>query len=89
MRRRSMRFAKARPALIRPRFIVLAQPGIKIGLQLVERTTHLLERHPIELVERSLVEALAAENGPPLRKYDLQDVWKWPAHGADRLIDAR
>src|SRR5215469_13783575 len=45
---------------MRSRFIVLAQPGVKIGLQLVERAVDLLaERHSIELVERRLVEALA------------------------------
>src|SRR5262249_55185061 len=41
-------------------FIVLAQPGVKIGLQLLERAVHLLaERYSIELVERRLVEAFA------------------------------
>ena len=45
---------------MRSRFIVSAQPDVKIGLQLVERPVHFLaERHPIELVQRSLVEALA------------------------------
>jgi hypothetical protein len=47
------RLAEAPAALMRSRFIVPAQPGVKIGLQLVERAVHLLaERHPIELVER-------------------------------------
>src|SRR5215471_13601208 len=45
---------------MRSRFIVLPQPGVKIGLQLLERAVHLLaERHSIELVERRLVEAFA------------------------------
>src|SRR6266516_7118795 len=45
---------------MRSRFIVLAQPNVKVCLQLVERVVHLLaERHSIELVERSLVEAFA------------------------------
>src|SRR5207302_3208061 len=42
------------------RFIVLVQPGVKIGLQLVERRVHLLaECHPVELIECGLMEALA------------------------------
>src|SRR6266480_3622799 len=45
---------------MRSRFIVLAQPNVKVSLQLVERVVHLrAERHSIELVERSLVEAFA------------------------------
>src|SRR6266568_1350346 len=52
--------AEAPAALMRSRFIVLAQPNVKVCLQLVERVVHLLaERHSIELVERSLVEAFA------------------------------
>src|SRR6266536_617357 len=49
---------------MRSRFIVLAQPNVKVCLQLVERVVHLLaERHSIVLVERSLVEALAVAVG--------------------------
>src|SRR6266516_5493701 len=52
------RLAEAPAALMRSRFIVLAQPNVKVCLQLVERVVYLLaERHSIELVERSLVEA--------------------------------
>jgi hypothetical protein len=45
---------------MRPRFIILVQPDVKIRLQLVDRAVHLLvERYSIELVERGLMEALA------------------------------
>ena len=43
-----------------PRLIVFLDPDIEIGLQLVDRTIHLLaERDTVELVEHGLVEALA------------------------------
>ena len=42
-----------------PLLIVLADPQIEIGLQLVDRTIHLFsERDTVELVEHGLVEAL-------------------------------
>ena len=43
-----------------PRLIVFLDPGIQIGLQLVDRTIHLLaEGDTVELVEHRFVEALA------------------------------
>jgi hypothetical protein len=43
-----------------PLFIVLVNPQIEIGLQLVDRTIHLFaERNTIELIEYRFVEALA------------------------------
>jgi hypothetical protein len=43
-----------------PRLIVFLDPGIQIGLQLVNRTIHLLaERDTVEFVEHGLVKALA------------------------------
>jgi hypothetical protein len=43
-----------------PRLIVFLDPRIQIGLQLVDRTTHLLaEGDTVELVEHGFVEALA------------------------------
>ena len=45
---------------MRPRLIVFRDPAIQIGLQLVDRTIHLLsEGDTVELVEHSLVEAFA------------------------------
>jgi hypothetical protein len=42
-----------------PRLIVFLDPGIQIGLQLVDRTIHLpAERDTVEFVEHGLVEAL-------------------------------
>jgi hypothetical protein len=53
-------FAKASAALMRPAIVVLNQPGIEIGLQLVERVIDLLaERDPLKLVQDSAMEALA------------------------------
>jgi hypothetical protein len=41
-----------------PRLIVFLDPGIQIGLQLVDRTVHLFaERDTIEFIEHGLVEA--------------------------------
>ena len=52
--------AEAPAALMRARFVVRRQPGIEVGLQLVDRPIDLLaERHPIELVEHGAMEALA------------------------------
>ena len=43
-----------------PLLIVLVDPQIEIGLQLVDRTIDLLaERDTVELIERGFVEALA------------------------------
>ena len=43
-----------------PRRIVFCNPTIQVGLQLVDRTIHLLaEGDAVELVEHRLVEALA------------------------------
>ena len=45
---------------MRPRLIVFRDPAIQVGLQLVERTIHLLaEGNTVELVEHGFVEALA------------------------------
>src|SRR6201981_3918222 len=47
-----------------PLLIVLAEPQIEIGLQLVDRTIHLFaERDTVELVENRFVEALADSVG--------------------------
>src|SRR6266487_5344899 len=54
------RLAEAPASLMWPRLIVFANPQIKIGLQLVDRTIHLFaEGDAVELVEHDLVEALA------------------------------
>ena len=54
------RFAKAPASLMWPLLIVLADPQIEIGLQLVDRTIHLFtERDTVELVEHRSVEAFA------------------------------
>ena len=51
-------------------FVVLDEPEIEIGLQLVDRQIDLLaERNPVELVQDSAVEALA--NGVGLRALGL------------------
>ena len=43
-----------------PALVVVDEPGIEIGLQLVNRAIDLLaERHPIEFVEHGAMEALA------------------------------
>ena len=43
-----------------PRLIVLVNPDIEIGLQLVDETIHLFaERDTVKLIEHGLVEALA------------------------------
>jgi hypothetical protein len=53
------RFAEASASLMRPLFIVLADPQIQVGLQLVDCTVHLFaERDAVEFVEHSPVEAL-------------------------------
>jgi hypothetical protein len=47
-----------------PRFIVFLDPGIQIGLQLVDRTIHLLaEGDTLEFVEHGPVEALTGAVG--------------------------
>ena len=52
--------AKTPTALMRSDLVVVDQPGIEIGLQLVDRMIDLLaERDPIELVEHGAVKALA------------------------------
>jgi len=54
------RFAKAPASLMWPLLIVLVDPQIEIGLQLVDRTIHFFaERDTIEFVEHGFVEALA------------------------------
>src|SRR5215470_20317935 len=54
------RLAEAPAALMGPLLVVFDNPGIEVGLQLVDRPIDLLaERHPVELVEDSAVEALA------------------------------
>jgi hypothetical protein len=43
-----------------PRLIVLLDPAIQVGLQLIDRTVHLLaEGDTVELVKHGFVEALA------------------------------
>ena len=57
-----------------PHLIVFRDPGIQIGLQLVDRTIHLLaERDTIELVEHRFMEALA--DSIRLRALGLGAVW--------------
>src|SRR5215212_1137019 len=52
--------AETPAALMRPALVVLGDPSIEIGLQLVDRAVDLLaERHPIELVEHGAMETLA------------------------------
>jgi hypothetical protein len=47
-----------------PRLIIFPDPGIQIGLQLADRTIHLIaEGDTVELVEHSLVEAFANSIG--------------------------
>jgi len=59
----ALRFAKAPASL--PLLIVLVDPQIEIGLQLVDRTIDLLaERDTVELIERGFVEALADAASP-------------------------
>src|SRR5215831_6501337 len=53
-------FAEAPAALMGPLLIVLGDPRIKIGLQLVDRAIDLFaKRHPIEFVEHGAMKALA------------------------------
>ena len=53
------RFAEAPAALMRPLLVVFDDPGIEVGLQLVDRPVDLLaEHHPVELVEDGAVKAL-------------------------------
>ena len=53
------RFAKAPASLMWPLLIVIVDPQIKIGLQLVDRTIHLFtEGDTVELVKYGLVKAL-------------------------------
>jgi hypothetical protein len=62
--------AEAPAALMGPSFIVFGDPGIEVGLQLVDCVVDLLaERHPVELVEHGAVEALADAVG--LRAFGL------------------
>src|SRR5262252_1924683 len=52
--------AEAPAALMWPLPVVFRDPGIEVGLQLVDRAVDLLaERHPIKLVEHGAVETLA------------------------------
>jgi hypothetical protein len=45
---------------MRAPLVVVGEPGIEIGLQLLDRPIDLLaERHPVELVEQGAMEALA------------------------------
>src|SRR4029077_1957190 len=54
------RLAGAPAPLMGPRLIVLVNPDIEIGLQLVDETIHLFaERDTVKLIEHGLVEALA------------------------------
>ena len=53
-------FAEAPTALMRSTIVVFDQPGVEIGLQLVDRVIDLLaERDPVKLVQDSAMEALA------------------------------
>src|ERR1700746_3940024 len=53
-------FSEAPSSLMGTRLIIFRDPRIQIGLQLVDRTIHLLaEGDTIELVEHGFVEALA------------------------------
>src|SRR5437763_6029069 len=52
--------SEAPASLMGPALVVVDEPGIEIGLQLVDRAIDLLaERHPIEFVEHGAMEALA------------------------------
>src|SRR5215471_3528761 len=52
--------AKAPTPLMRSTIVVFDQPGVEIGLQLVDRVIDLLaERDPVKLVQDSAMEALA------------------------------
>ena len=52
--------AEAPAVLIRPPIIVVDQPGVEIGLQLVDRAIDLLaERDPVKLVQDRAMEAFA------------------------------
>src|SRR5580700_7067045 len=54
------RLAEAPAPVMGPRLIVLVNPDIEIGLQLVDETIHLFaERDTVKLIEHGLVEALA------------------------------
>ena len=47
-----------------PMLIILEEPSIKVGLQLVDGAVDLLaERHPIELIQDGAMEALADSIG--------------------------
>ena len=53
-----------------PLLVVFGNPGIQVGLQLVERAIDVLaERHPVELVKDGAMEALADAVG--LRAFGL------------------
>src|SRR5215471_5989705 len=61
---------EAPAALMRPLIIILDQPCIKIGLQLVDAAINLLaERDPIELVQHGAMETLTDSIG--LRAFGL------------------
>ena len=55
-----MAFAEAPTTLARPELVVVGNPGIEVGLQFVDGAIDpLAERHPVELVEKGAMEALA------------------------------
>ena len=57
-----------------PVLVVLADPSIKVGLQLVDGLIDLFsERHPVELIQNGAMEALA--NAIGLRALGLVRVW--------------
>jgi len=73
------RLAEAPTSLMWAYFVVLADPGIEIGLQLIDGTIHLLaECDTIEFVQHGLVEALTdavglRALGPGARVIDVLD----------------
>src|SRR6516162_1874301 len=53
------RLAKAPAALMGPTMVVFDQPGVEIGLQLVDHAIDLLAEHPVELIQDGAMKALA------------------------------
>jgi hypothetical protein len=46
--------------VVRPSLVVVDEPGVEIGLQLIDRVIDLLaKRNPVKLVQDSAMEALA------------------------------
>src|SRR5215471_12171038 len=80
-------FAKAPASLVWPALVVVGEPSIEIGLQIVDCAIDLLaERHPIELVEHGAVKPLADSIGlwvtfPRKSGHRVTRIWPLPAVG--------